>query len=138
LKQIKKLHRSSKKKDAEKLKEICLQNAEKFDDFDSDWVYFDHVLRELPFEYGIQDRETFLKRKKLIEGEDEIYEYFVSIKDFRLPGKESPLIFIKNNIKSIVFTKRKNRLINTLENSLYEDALNHNSIETFNTQKNEK
>ena len=52
------------------------------------------------------------------------YYYFLNAKEIAPEGTVSPLEIVKNDIQSIILNKRKIKLINELESSIYSDAQN--------------
>ena len=56
--------RSNDQKDLQQLESYCYQFAEKFDDFNEDWVTMDKLSVELP--QDIINQDEFLKEKYLV------------------------------------------------------------------------
>ena len=129
LTQIKRLYKSNREADLLNLEDYCYQVARKFDDFDNKWIYFSQLMNLLPI--SIPKQEQFLQTRKSIEAEDSSYQYFLNIREYRLKGDTVPLDFVKGNIKGIILNKRKNQLLDDLENNLYQDALNHDNVEVY-------
>ncbi len=120
-------------RDIQKLKDYCLRRAVLCETFKEDWTLFENILKDLKIH--IPDVEKFLKTEKKISVSDSAYQYFVFIKEFRLKNQTAPLNFVKNYIESILLNKRKNQLINELENNIYQNALNQNNVEYFEKKK---
>jgi len=133
LKKIRKVYKSSKPEDVEKLKEYAHQYAEKFHLNDNQWILFDELLREVPL--NIKDTKGFFKNVKHLEVEDSLSYYFVHIKNYKLEKDVSPLSFEKDNIKNILINKRKLDLIKTIKNDLYQEALSKKRFEIYDTKK---
>jgi hypothetical protein len=74
--------RSNLQEDINQLESYCYQFAEKFDDFNEEWVSMNQLSGELP--QDISDQEDFLKRTPFYETRDSLSVYFVSIRDYRL------------------------------------------------------
>ena len=129
LEKIKILARSNEQKDLQQLETYCYQFAEKFDDFNEDWVSMDRLSVEL--QQNIVDEENFLKRNTFFETSDSVSIYLISIRDYRLRGSVSPFDFVKNDIKRIIWNSRRFEYIQSLENGIYNDALKENSFKIY-------
>ena len=136
LKKIRKIYKSSKPEDIEKLKELAHQYSEKFHLNDNQWIYFDELKKEVP----IQVNQTigYLKNINNIEVEDSLSYYFVYIRDFKLKNDVSPLSFETQNIKNIIINKRKLSLTNKISNDLYQEAVVNKDIEIYKLNNDEK
>lgn len=136
LKKIRNLYKSKKEGDAEKLKELAHQYAEKFHLNDEQWILFDELKNEVPF--IVSDTKRYLKKNKNIEVEDSLSFYFVHIRGFKLKNDVSPLSFEAHNIKNIIINKRKLSLINKIRAELYQEAFMGKDIEIYDTKNNEE
>ena len=122
-------YRSENEEDIKNLENYCYQYATKYDYFNDSWIYFSEIEKILPVK--IDNPEQYLKYRKYIEIKDSTYYYFVNIKDYRLIGTVSPLEVVSENIRNIIFNKRKISLIKELESEIYNDALNRNSFTIY-------
>jgi hypothetical protein len=129
LSKIRVLARSNKQKDLQQLETLCFQLAEKFDDFNEEWVPMDRLSVEL--QQDISNEETFLKKNTFFETKDSSSVYFVSIRDYRLRSSVAPYEYIRNDIKRILWNTRRLEFIQSLENGIYKDALNANSFKIY-------
>lgn len=119
-------YKSSSPENKSRLEDYCYQYATKFDNFDDKWIPFNNLLLEIPM--NTDDQERFLKYNKYIETEDDLFYYFVKINDYKLKSSVQPLEYAKLKIKSILLNKRKFAFIDELENTVYNEALNHNEF----------
>lgn len=123
-------YRSDRSEDLTELESYCYQFAEKYDDFDEDWISFDKLLKELPV--AITDQERFLRYNTHIESDDSLHYYFVNIREYRLKTTTAPIEYVSKNIKSIILNNRKIQFLIDLENSIFNDALNRGEFEIYN------
>jgi len=130
LARIRSLARSSEQTDLQELESICYQFAEKFDDFNEQWVPFDRLWVELPEE--IQNEESFLRRTTFHEATDSLNMYFITIRDYRLRSTPATFEYVREDIKRIIWNNRRLEFIQNLENSIYNDALKENGFTIFN------
>jgi len=121
--------RSNEQKDLQQLESYCYQFAEKFDDFNEDWVTMDKLSIELP--QDIVNQEDFLKRYTWFETRDSSSVYLISIKDFRLRYSLAPFEYVKNDIKSIILNSRRFEFLQSLENGIYNEALKENTFKLY-------
>jgi hypothetical protein len=129
LDKIRTLARSNNQKDFQELESLCFQFAEKFDDFDDEWITMDRLSLELKEE--ISDQENFLKRTTFYETSDSFSVYMVTINDFRLRGTLSPFEYVREDIKRIIWNNRRIEFIQTLENGIYNEALKENRFKIY-------
>ncbi len=126
IEKVKWWYKSSAPENQSRLEDYCYQYATKFDNFDDKWLSFTSLLVEIPT--NIDDQERFLKYNKYIETEDDLFYYFVKINEYKLKSTIQPLEYAKFKIKSILLNKRKFAFIDELENTIYNEALDHNEF----------
>jgi hypothetical protein len=126
---IKTLSRSDKQKDFQELESLCYQFAEKFDDFNEEWITLDRLSLELKEEIGNQ--ENFLRRSKFYESSDSASVYLVTINDYRLRGTIAPFEYVEEDIKRIIWNSRRLNFIQDLETGIYNDALKVNDFKIY-------
>ncbi|HQG62962.1 MAG TPA: hypothetical protein PK719_04855 [Bacteroidales bacterium] len=130
---IKSLARSSKQEDLQELEILCYQFADKFDDFNEEWITLDRISVELPEE--INNQESFLRRTTFYETADSDYLYLLTIRDYRLRSTLAPIEYVKEDIKRMIWNIRRIEFIQSLENGIYNDALKNNIFMIYNNQK---
>ncbi|RLD33568.1 MAG: hypothetical protein DRI73_05270 [Bacteroidetes bacterium] len=130
IKDVKKWYKSDDDNDLNELESYCYQYAKKFDDFNEEWVSFNFLLKHFP-KVITSNPERFLRYNKGIEAKDSSYYYFASIREYKLKSSVSPIEYVENQIKSIIFNQRKIKFINELENSLYNEAKTNNEFEIY-------
>ena len=118
--------RSGEQKDLQQLESYCYQFAEKFDDFNEDWVTMDKLSVELP--QDIVNQEDFLRKNTWFETRDSSSVYMISIKDFRQRYSPSPFDYVRNDIKSIILNNRRFEFLQSLENGIYNEAIKENTF----------
>jgi len=129
LNKIKSLARSNDHNDLQQLESFCYQFAEKFDDFNEDWVPMNRLSVEL--QQNIENEEEFLKRNTFFETSDSTSVYLVSIRDYRLRSSLAPFEYVRDDIKRIIWNTRRYEFIQSLENGIYNDALKENSFKIY-------
>ena len=111
------------------LEAYCFQYAETYDFFNESWVDFSGLLEKIPVQIG--NPGNFLHYRQTIEASDSVYYYFVRVYDYALKGDPSPFELVKNDIEKIILNKRKIRLLNELETSIYSDAQNRGQFTLY-------
>ena len=129
IEKIRTLARSNDQKDLQQLETICYQFAEKFDDFNEEWVSMDRLSVEL--QQDIENEDNFLKRNTFFEKSDSLSVYMITIRDYRLISSVAPYEYVKNDIKRIIWNTRRIEFIQSLENGIYNDALKENSFKIY-------
>ncbi|MDA3892912.1 MAG: hypothetical protein PF517_14715 [Salinivirgaceae bacterium] len=117
--------KSNREEDIISLEDYCYQNARNFQ-MGEEWQYFGAILEYVPRK--IKDKDHFLKYNKYIETTDSIYAYYIAIKDYKLSNDTTPLVFVQRQIRDIIINHRKVKLIDDLENNIYNDAVDQNKF----------
>ena len=126
---LKKLYRSDDSEDLVKLEAYCFQNAKKYEVFLDHWLTFDEINKHLP--ESINRTERFIKNNTYHHTTDSLYQYFLSIKEYKLGNEVAPLEFVESKIKAILLNKKRLEFIKQLESDLYEEALKNKNITFF-------
>jgi hypothetical protein len=129
IEKIRNLARSNNQKDLLQLESICYQFAEKFDDFNEDWVLMDRLSLELPQE--IENEENFLRRTTFFDASDSLSVYLISIRDYRLRSTLAPFEYVRDDIKRIIINSRRFEFIQSLENAIYNEGLKEKSFKIY-------
>jgi hypothetical protein len=129
LNKIRLLARSNVHNDLQQLETICYQFAEKFDDFNEEWVPMDRIKVEL--HQNIENEDNFIKSNTFFETSDSTSDYLVSIRDYRLRSSLAPFEYVKDDIKRIIWNNRRFEFIQSLENGIYNDALKENGFKIY-------
>lgn len=132
LSRIRNLARANNQASLPQLESLCYQFAEKFDDFNEEWVDLDQLSLELPSE--IQNQENFLRRTTFYEttNADSTFIYLLTIRDYKLRSSAAPFEYVKDDIKRIIWNNRRIEFIQSLENGIYNDALKENIFTILN------
>lgn len=126
---FKKLCYSTNPKDAEQLKNLCIQYANNYYMNDNTWLMFDDLkkeinqLKEVP-EYNILAGKTF-------EFTDNTSFYFLKIIEVKTKNTLSPLNFEKSNIKNMLLNMRKQKLINSVKKDFIDKAKADKQLQIF-------
>ena len=130
IKNVQKWYKSDDDNDLNELESYSYQYAKKFDDFNEEWVSFNFLLKLFP-KAITSNPERYLRYNRGIEAKDSSYYYFASIREYKLKSSVSPIEYVENQIKSIIFNQRKIKFINELENHLYNEAKTNNEFEIY-------
>ena len=122
--------KSDKEADKKKLQDFCHKYAVNYYLEDGNWLLFNDILKEIPI--NTYNQEEYLKNNRLIEIKDSTYIYLLNIKGFMIKESLSPLSFEKGNIRDIIINKRKLKLIETMQNDVYNKALKNGDFEIIN------
>jgi len=125
---IKNMYKANGIEEIDELERLCYNAADKYDNFDNNWVDISAVAALVP--YDIQSCERAANNSLSIETSDSLYNYFVYFVDKILPGQIPPFDYYKPLIKETILIKRKQELINELERNLLKEALENNILKT--------
>ena len=129
---VKRTFRSSRERDIQELENYCEENAENYEDFNNEWIYFKDLIVDIPVR--IDDQQKFLKSNKYIDVSDSTYRYFVNFKNYRLKNATAPIKFVKGQIQVGILNERKEKLFRNLENNIYNNMLDNRDIEIFSEE----
>jgi len=129
LDKVRRLARSNNQNDLQQLESLCFQFAEKFDDFNEEWIPMSRLSVEL--QEDIDNEENFLQRNTFFETSDAGSVYLISISDYRLRASLAPFEYVKDDIRRIIWNTRRFEFIQSLENGIYNDALKKNSFKIY-------
>lgn len=116
--------------DAEKLHELEVQRARRgvaIFDSGEDWVDFNDLRKEVPLE--TDNATDFLERNRKVVVQDSVNTYFVDLLDHRLRTGTAPVQRVATEIKAIIINQRKLRLLESMREDLYRDALVNKDVE---------
>ncbi|WP_439183700.1 hypothetical protein [Carboxylicivirga taeanensis] len=123
---LKELYRSDDSEDLIKLEAYCFQNAKKYEVFLDHWLVIDDINKWLP--EPIDRPERFIKNNTYYHTTDSLYQYYLSIKEYKLSNEVAPVEFVESKIKAILLNKKRLEFIKQLETDLYDEALKNKSI----------
>ena len=129
LKDLSKWYKSDNEESVEKLVDYCQQFAKEYYLTDSSWQYFSNINDRLP--NLIPEEEYFLQHTKGVWFEDEIYRYYIYIKDYQIKGSVSPLDMEREKIRNVLLNKKKIQYLKQLEDELYQNALDLKKIKIY-------
>lgn len=115
---ILKWFRSDEPESIAELETFSFQFASKFDYFVDKWI--DLSLIEVRLPERIKNPRLLYRQKRIVELNDTINNYYLTIKDIRQIGEKAPYNFVKDQIESLILNNRKIELINELERSVFE------------------
>ncbi len=125
-----KLIRSQKPKDKEELASYCFQFATYYTLEDTVWLNFEELIQSTPLA-SIPNQEQYLKNNRYVETNDQNFQYFLYIDEYKIADQISPLEFVRDNIEEIIVNKRKIALANQLETDIYSEAQRNNDFEIY-------
>jgi len=121
--------RSDNQDNMKELEGYCFKYASVYDDFNNEWVSLDDVLGMMPGDPPQQ--ESTVVNRRFLEAGDNTHVYFLGAREVLPSGTVAPLQIVKKDIHSIILNKRKIKLINELESSIYSDAQNRDHFNIY-------
>lgn len=129
LDKIRKLYRSQGASDIRELEDLCYQYNLRYDDYNDEWIPFNHLLLEVPLESD--DQERWLARNGAVELKDDRYSYFIAIREYRLRNSIAPFEYIRGQVRTIILNNRRNDFLQKLEDGIYNEAVSNNTLKIF-------
>jgi hypothetical protein len=112
----------------DKLEEYCQQFSKYYYIDDDRWQFFSFFNNKLP---NLVDEEYFLKNTKGVFFEDDIFRYYIFVKDYQIKGNRSPLEVERGKIKDVLLNKNKVQYLKNIEDELFQNALVNNKIKIY-------
>ncbi|MCR5456412.1 MAG: peptidyl-prolyl cis-trans isomerase [Bacteroidales bacterium] len=116
-------------KDSLALLEFCQEKAAKFENFDNHWETLAQASRLMPT--AISEKDIALKAHGIIRVNEGTYVYLLKIRDYMPVGDVMPYEMAESSISMILLNKRKATIINKLEQSIYDNALQNKNLEYY-------
>lgn len=125
---LEKFYRSWKKSDSTAVFSYLEKHATSSIDQLDKWISVDQFLSMLP--KGLFQEKDLMKKGDLQKHKD-TYEYFIKIYDVVDKSEIAPLDYVRENIRKVIIHKRKQELLENIEQDLYEDYLTANKIRVY-------
>jgi len=120
-------------KDSALIKDYITRYAQIYKPMNKQWIPFSELAILLPVR--ITNVEPILKTNSFIQNQDAESYYFIRFDDYRLIGSVKPLELVEEEIKIVLINKRKVELLNSLENSIYQNAIESGNIDLFDFEE---
>jgi hypothetical protein len=117
--------RASTLTDIDELKKSCIGTDRKVYSHE-EWIPKDEFLNIVNYNWSISDNE--LPYRLFFDYVYEGLRYFVKIDEFALKGSNKPIEFVRNEIKQVIISKRKQEKLHQTRNKLMNEAVNSDNI----------
>ncbi|MCF8362064.1 MAG: hypothetical protein K9G70_05525 [Prolixibacteraceae bacterium] len=116
---------------SEDINDFIFSYATKYDDFNKQWVYLKNLFLNTRYspDSNISD---LLKQNRIIDFENDNEKHIIIIEDYRLPGEQAPLDFVKDRIRNMLINNKKIDFLREIKDSLYNNALKYNNFKVSN------
>jgi len=116
--------------EVKQLEELCYASSEKYTDFGKVWIPATMLASEL----GISNSqcESLLSGGRLQETDVDNTHFLIYVTDRVSPGSISPLEYNSELIHEMIISKRKQDLLVTLEQDLFDEALGSKHYKRYN------
>ena len=125
-------YKSTSEADVAVLRQTAFSSAERFTDFDGQWVPVSALARELG--QDVAACESDLAKSMAYEKEIDGQHYLVFIQERTAPGAVSPLDYNLETIHDIIISRRKQEILSSLEQELLKDALDNGKLKKYDNQ----
>ncbi len=97
------------------------------------WYLLPDFKKELQAFKRMNDKYILKKSKKIVLS-DTLSLYLVFVKDLVLQNQEMPLSMVKNDLKQLILSKRKQEALSRMENNIKQEAINKKIFKIFKTK----
>lgn len=125
---VRKIYKSQYTEDLDELERLTYNSADRFNNFNDNWVEMNIVARELPLDIESCEKDAW--SKSCIETKDSLYNYFVYFSEKIAPNQIAPYEYYKPKIKEIILSKRKQSLLDNLKINLIKEAIENKDLKT--------
>lgn len=122
LAQIRRLYRSDKPGDIDKLEKAALGTAIHYDYFRDSWIDWEQIENRIPLDLASGDVSD-IARRRYIEIESQGFTYLLSISDYLAPGAGMPYEAARPLVRDRLLNQRRRAYDSRLLNDLYQRAL---------------
>lgn len=119
---LRKLYRSEKESDVDKMEKAALSSAIHYNYFRDTWVPFEQVENRIPVVFDGQVRET-LRNRKSLEVHHEGFVYLLSISEYLPSGSAMPYETARPLIIDRLLARERRAMDMRLRNDLYNSAV---------------
>lgn len=122
--------KSEREKDLKELNSYAMQYASEYNLEIDKWIDFDLIVAGSPLR-DLPNRTEFVSKNKYFESNDESHIYLFYFLEYKISNQVSPLEFVKNRVKDIILNQRKRKLIQEIEQSIYDKAKEENEFKIY-------
>lgn len=115
----------------QELRELAIKSASNYFLEDSTWVNFDEIIINTPLAENNNKVQLLTRGNNLIKVEDDEFNYYFKILEYKLQDQIPPVDFVKDEISKIIINKRKVTLAETLQNNVYQRAQENNEFKIY-------
>lgn len=107
----------------------CSKYASDFSLADDRWYYKEELADYIPVtDYSYRE---YLANRRYLELNDSDFVFLIRFMDYRPADSIAPVSVVENEIREMILNKRKNSLIREMQQTVLQDAVEHNQVEIF-------
>lgn len=129
-KNLERLLRSPEGQQEDAIRNIALQQASNYFLEDSTWVRIDDIIIDTPLANN-GNIVGLLRNNKLIVVEDDRYNYYFRILEYKLQDQIPPMEFVREEISKVLLNKKRIQLVEDLQKEIYNRALENNEFKIY-------
>ncbi len=115
--------------------DMVMKNGLTLTEFDN-WVSFGSFLEYLPTVRG-KSYAYLLPERKIAELDGDGFKYYIQITDCVRKGEQAPLEWVADVIRKIIYNQRSSAALQTLEDSLYNAAVENRILKLYLPNNND-
>jgi hypothetical protein len=113
----------------DKIQEFCVNNAVKYDLNLDNWIEAQTAFQNVPEKP--EDLSAFLTNQSLWMIKDNSCYYILFIYRYKLAGTDSPVEYVRENIKDMIINKRKVEFLKKVEDDVYVEGVRNNKFTIY-------
>lgn len=130
LPQLRRLYKSKKDDDIDKLDKALLNGAVHYDYFRDKWIDWDQIESRVPYDFGASD-DAYLKPLPSLDFTADGYTYLLDISDVILSGEPMPFETARPLIEERLSMEQRNQYREHLKRDIYDKAVEEGTIKLY-------
>ena len=110
----------------EKIEKYSLQYAVNYEFFTDKWLTFNDISQRAPIPQN--NKDAFVSTRSFYEIQDSLSIYFLSIKEFKISGAETPLEKVNELITNILTIQKSLQFVKDYQKKLYNNAVKKGNV----------
>jgi len=124
--QLRAAMRKMDKPSIEKIEKYSLQYAINYDFFTDKWLSLSDIMQRIPIPQS--NKDAFVSSRNFYELQDSLSIYFLTIKEFKVSGTETPLEHVTDLITNILTNQKSLQFVKDYQKKLYDNAVKKGEV----------
>ncbi|MDE7427130.1 MAG: peptidyl-prolyl cis-trans isomerase [Muribaculaceae bacterium] len=126
---IRKLYKSNRPEDVDRLEKEVLKSAVHYDFFRDKWIDWNQIEARIPYDFGSADE--FVSSHPTFEDESGGFLYLLKLTDYRVSGAPAPLEIATEEIRQILDASHRKSFESKMMNDIYDRGIKDGTIQIY-------